>query len=398
MGSAGLDRGMRGYRDRAVPNAGTVPADSVVRTVACCRALDRRRLGSRVTLPDPSAPGHPGPRAETDPAPGLVPVRVATVPHADDYVAAVLPDGVVHVGPDDPVPWLDSGYLTAHADDLDVLHLHSGYGHLDEGALECWTETVRRLGIPLVVTVHQLRDPAQPTRGRHDAHLAALLSTAELVLTLTPGAAEEIAARYGRTAIVLAHPTLALPDPELGAERGLVGVRLGPPSTALPTPGDVVRAALSGAVSGGGRLRVLVAESDAVFLDDDVRELADAGEVELVVHRGDLAQQLQQLHVAVLPERCGTHSRDLEICRDVGTRVVAPGCGWFADQWSEVVTYGHDEETGLDAVSLTAAVGAALARPMPRPAERAWRAEQQAAVRRVHAEVYAKVAADRSLV
>jgi hypothetical protein len=326
-------------------------------------------------------------------------VRVATVPHADAYVAAVLPRGAVHVGPDDvPSPWLDARYLVAHADDIDVLHVHTGYGHVAVPAMECWTETVRRLGIPLVVTVHQLRDPAQPSRARHDAHLAALLSTAELVLTLTPGAAEEIRARFGRTAIVVAHPSLAVPDPDLGAERGLVGVRLGPASRALPDPAAVVRAALSGAVSGGGRLRVLVPEADAVFLDDGVRELADAGEVELVVHDGDAPRQLQQLHVAVLPEHCGTHSRDLEICRDVGTRVVAPSCGWFADQWSEVVTYGHDEENGLDAVSLTAAVGAALARPIPRPADRTWRAEQQAAVQRVHAEVYVQVAADRSLV
>jgi hypothetical protein len=326
-------------------------------------------------------------------------VRVATVPRADAYVATVLPRGVVHVGPDDvPSPWLDARYLAAHADDIDVLHVHTGYGHVPVPAMECWTETVRRLGVPLVVTVHQLRDPAQPSRARHDAHLAALLSTAELVLTLTPGAAEEIRARFGRTAIVVAHPSLAVPDPDLGAERGLVGVRLGPASRALPDPMAVVRAALSGAMSGGGRLRVLVAEADAVFLDEGVRELADAGEIELVVHDGDEPQQLQQLHVAVLPEHCGTHSRDLEICRDVGTRVVAPSCGWFADQWSEVVTYGHDEETGLDAVSLTAAVGAALARPMPRPADRTWRAEQQAAVQGVHEEVYVQVAADRSLV
>ncbi len=108
--------------------------------------------------------------------------------------------------------------------------------------------------------------------------------------------------------------------------------------------------------------------------------------------------QLQQLHVAVLPQRCGTHSRDLEICRDVGTRVVAPGCGWFADQWSDVVTYGNDEDGGLDPVSLTVAITVALTRPMPRPADRAWRAEQRAAVQRVHAEVYRQVAADRAAV
>jgi hypothetical protein len=350
-----------------------------------------------VTLPDPSAPVGRGPRTES--VPEQASIRVATVPYRDAYVAAVLPPGAVHVGPADvPSPWLDPAYLTAHADDVDVLHVHAGFGHLDEDALECWAETVRRVGIPLVVTVHQLRDSGLSRRARHDALLGALLSSAELVLTLTPGAADEVAARFGRTPIVVAHPSLAAPDPELGAERGLVGVRLRPSAPGVPEPVGVVRAALSGAVSGGGRLRVLVAEEDAPFLDEGVRALADSGAVELLVYDRDLPAQLQRLHVAVLAERCGTHSRDLETCRDVGTRVVAPSCGWFADQWSEVVTYGHDEEAGLDAVSLTAAVGAALTRPMPRPADPAWRAGQRAAVQAVHQEVYAHVAADRRLV
>jgi hypothetical protein len=128
-----------------------------------------------------------------------------------------------------------------------------------------------------------------------------------------------------------------------------------------------------------------------------LRELAARGDLEPVVaaRRGPAwAAELQQLHVAVLPERRGTHSRDLEICRDVGTRVVAPAGGWFADQWSDVVTYGGHGR-GLDPVALTAAVSAALTRPMPRPADRGWREEQRAAVRRVHAQVYAQVAADR---
>jgi hypothetical protein len=325
---------------------------------------------------------------------------VATIPHSDAYVDAVLPPDVVRVGPAaEPSPWLDQAYLTEHHRDVDVLHVHTGYAHLTEAAMECWTETVRRLGIPLVVTVHQLRDPEQAARARHDAHLAALLSTAEVVLTLTPGAADEIAERFGRTAIVVAHPSIARHDPDLGAERGLVGMRVGPASAAVPDPAALVRAAHSGAVSGGGRLRVLVASDNQSGLDPDIWQLAGRGSIELVVHPpAEWPVQLQQLHVAVLTEQCGSHSRDLEICRDVGTRVVAPGCGWFADQWSEVVPYGNDEEHGLDAVSLTGAVAAALTRPMPRPADRTWREDQRAAVARVHAEVYAQVAADRSWV
>jgi hypothetical protein len=338
------------------------------------------------------------PQEPPEPAPPTL--RVGSVPSADAYVAAVLPAGAVPVGPDRaPSPWLDEEFLTAHAHEVDVLHVHGGYGHLPVAALESWTETVRRLGIPLVVTVHQLRDPAQPSGARHEGHLAALLSTAEVVLTLTPGAADDIAERYGRTAIVVAHPSLATPEPDLGAERGLVGVVLGGPSPALPDPVGAVRAALSGAVSGGGRLRVLLGGYEAE--PADLARLAAEGQLELVRVRGGgaaWARELQQLHVAVLAESCGTHSRDLEVCRDVGTRVVAPSCGWFADQWSDVVTYGNDEEHGLDPVSLGVAVTVALARPMPRPADRAWRAEQAEAVRRVHAQVYASVAADRAVI
>ena len=338
--------------------------------------------------------------SQEPPEPAPPALRVAVVPAADAYVDAVLPQGVLRCPGAEPSPWLDADFLAAHAAEVDVLHVHSGYGHLPAAAVQKWTETVRRLGIPLVVTVHQLRDPDQRSRVRHDRHLAALLSTAEVVLTLTPGAADEIADRYGRTAIVVAHPSVAVPVPDLGADRGLVGLVLRGPSPALPDPAALVRAALSGAVSGGGRLRVLLGgDGDPDTVVPGLAALVAGGAVELVTPARDdaaWAAELQQLHVAVLAEQCGTHSRDLEVCRDVGTRVVAPSCGWFADQWSDVVTYGNDECGGLDAVSLSVAVTVALARPAPRPADRAWRAEQQEAIRQVHARVYEQVAADRA--
>jgi Glycosyltransferase Family 4 len=331
---------------------------------------------------------------QTPTAPGIPGMRVATIPFTDPYVDAVLPRGAVRVGPAvGPSPWLDPAHVEAHAGEVDVLHLHVGPVALRPAALETWAETVRRVGIPLVVTVHRLDARGGGHRDRSDAGLAAVLAHAEVVLTLTPGAADEIAERFGRTAIVVAHPTVALPVAEIGAERGLVGLVLASPLPDAPAP--LVRAALSGAVSGGGRLRVLVEPGADV---PTMRELAAEDEIELLeVCRGGegWAAELQRLHVAVLPERCGGHSRDLEICRDVGTRVVAPGCGWFAEQWSEVVTYGVGEDGGLDAVSVAAAVAAALTRPLPRPADRAWREEQLAAVRNVHAQVYAQVAADR---
>jgi hypothetical protein len=322
-------------------------------------------------------------------------IRVATIPGDDAYVAAVLPPDAVRLEPAVPSPWLDVTRLEAAADDIDVLHLHTGDAGVAALAGECWAETVRRLGVPLVVTVHRLPRSAGTPRteleARHADHLEAVLATAEVVLTLTRGAADEIADRFGRTAIVVAHPTVAVPDPDAGAERGLVGVRLGP---GVPDAPALVRAALSGAVSGGGRLRVLA--DDGRWVGPAVRELAVRGDLELIVHApAERARELQELHVAVLPEPCGTHSRDLEVCRDVGTLVVAPRCGWAAEQWSEVVPYATDATGLVDPLSLTGAVGAALTRPMPRPADRGWRAEQLTAVRQVHAAVYRQVAADR---
>jgi Glycosyltransferase Family 4 len=339
-----------------------------------------------------------------DPTPRL---RVVTIPHGDagragEYVDAVLPVDVVRLGPaTDPSPWLHVAHLEAHADEIDVLHLHSGDPHVATVAVQCWAETVRKLGLPLVVTVHRVppggRAPRNAAEAEYLAHLEAVLSTAEVVLTLTPGAADEIADRFGRTAIVVAHPSTAVPDPALGAERGLVGLRLGPTEPGVPDAWALVRAVLSGAVSGGGRLRVLA--DDERHVGRAVRELAARGDLELVVSTAaERAAQLQQLHVAVLPEPPGTHSQDLEVCRDVGTLVVAPTSGWAADQWAEVVSYGTDASGWLDPLSLTGAVAAALTRPMPRPADRAWRAEQRAAVQAVHAAVYRQVAADRALI
>ncbi|OMQ13774.1 hypothetical protein A7K94_0221215, partial [Modestobacter sp. VKM Ac-2676] len=187
-------------------------------------------------------------------APGT---RVASVPARSPYVSAVLPASVVPVGPEaDPSPWLDAGHLAAHAAEIDVLHLHAGYEHLTIPEMDRWTTAVRRSGVPLVVTVHDLRPPVGTTPGRYQSHLRTLLTTAEVVLTLTPGAADEIADRFARTAIVVAHPSLAAPTPGIGRETRLVGVHLGRLEPEIAEPVELVRAALSGAVSGGGRLRV----------------------------------------------------------------------------------------------------------------------------------------------
>jgi hypothetical protein len=174
--------------------------------------------------------------------------------------------------------------------------------------------------------------------------------------------------------------------------------RLGPE---VSEPAELVRAALSGAVSGGGRLRVDVhPDVDVATRLPELAALAGAGELELVrswaPDPAGWIRHLQELHVSVVPQRSGPHSTWVELCRDAGTRVVVPTGGRHEQQWTDVVLYGNDPGTGLDTASLTSAVVAALTRPAPARVDPAWRAEQLAAVRRVHAQVYEQVAADHA--
>jgi hypothetical protein len=326
---------------------------------------------------------------------------VGSVPFSGPYLDAVLPPDTVRVGPATaPSPWMDPDHLRAHAHEIDVLHVHAGYEHMTPAQMETWTAAVRCAGVPLVVTVHQLR-PGRYTSGRrYRAQLRTLLATAEVVLTLTPGAADEIADRFGRTAIVVAHPSLAARTPGVGRETRVVGLHLGSFGPYVPEPAGLLRGALSGAVSGGGRLRVDVHPGvDVAARQPELAALAAAGEVQLrCTAPADPAawvRYLQEVHVSVLPDLGGSHSSWVELCRDAGTRVVVPSGGHHAEQWSDVVVYGSDPRTGLDATSLSSAVVAALTRPAPPRADEVWRAEQRDAVRRVHAQVYQQVAADR---
>ena len=329
-------------------------------------------------------------------------VRVATIPAAHAYLDAVLPDEVRRVSV--PVagadPWApstlwDLTVLAALADRIDVVHVHFGFDHLEATALHAWTQLLTALGVPLVLTVHDLRNPHHADRGRHDAHLAVLVPAAAQVLTLTPGAAAEIAQRWGVRAVVVPHPAVTVPLDGVDTVPGLVGIHLKSLRRNVVEPTRVVRAVLAGIRSGGGSLQVDVhadvVDNPALAL---VRALATGGELELRVHErltdDELTASLQRLHVAVLPHRFGTHSGWLEACRDVGTDVVAPSCGFYAEQWADVRIATHDERHGLDQVSLARAVSLALATGPPPPADRAWRSEQRASVRGTHAQVYAR--------
>ncbi len=336
-------------------------------------------------------------------------VRLAESPTRHPYVTAVRPTGAVavHAGRQqgwEPDPLLRPETLARLAPDLDLVHLHFGYDHLSVTELQAWLAALRSHGLPLVLTVHDLRNPHHATRGLHEAHLAVLTAAADAVLTLTPAAARQLEAEYGVAAEVVAHPTLSGehdidPGTVPATETGLVLLHLKSVRRNVCEPGRLAAAAARGAGRAGGRLLVglhrdlaggpahaelLAAQAEAPFelwlhdrLDDD-----------------ELHRLVGRAHALVLPYRFGTHSGLLELCRDLGTRVVAPECGAYGGpggQWPDVAGYRNDEDSGLDEPSLAAAVASAVRRPPPEPADRAARLAEREQVRQAHQRVYDRV-------
>ena len=243
---------------------------------------------------------------------------------------------------------LEPGWIREHADDFDVLHVHFGFDALAPEQLHDVVASLRAAGRPLVVTVHDLRNPHHPERGLHDEQLSVLVLAADALITLTPGAAEEIARRWGRDALVLPHPHVVdeplLSRPRPDHEGFVVGVHA-KSLRANMDPLLVVDALVDVlADMPGARLRV-DAHTDVMTAGFDrhdaafsahLRDLEHEGRIDLHVHDyfsdDELWDYLQGIDVSVLPYLFGTHSGWLEACYDLGTVVVAPDCGYYAEQ------------------------------------------------------------------
>jgi len=349
---------------------------------------------------------------------GLV---VASVPAGHVYVRHLSPpDGVLDDGPrvhrlDDPDPddwtraaagrwWppamLEPQWVRTHARarGVDVFHLHFGFDSRTPAELAAWVEAVHAAGAALVFTVHDLRNPHHPDRAQHDAQLDVLVPAADALVTLTPGAAAEISRRWGREATVVPHPhVVELADLERAAQaraRRRVGqFRVGvhvksvransDPLTVLPVLAEVL-----------GELPGAVLQVDAhrdTGLDEQLAGLARHRHVDLRVHDwfadASFHSYLHSLDVSVLPYRFGTHSGWLEACRDVGTTVVAPTCGYYAEQ-GPVLDFRLDEQ-GFDPESLARAVVTAYDERPRWGATAAERRAQRVEVAAAHDRVYA---------
>lgn len=346
-------------------------------------------------------------------------ITVASVPSAHPYVAHIgvgtqsdaespsvrrLPDPLpADAEPGElrwwPPRWLDPDWLRSQASRFDVLHIHFGFDTLPPTTLDDVVGVLRDCGKPLVFTVHDLHNPHFVDRTIHDRQLDVLIPAADRVITLTEGAAREIARRWDVQASVVPHPHVAplelIGRPRKRNDRFVIGVHAKNLRANLD-PVALLTVVTDTAAAIDARVRI--------DLDDEVMSRADdAAEsvlryhahpnVDMRVHPRfddtELWEYLTHVDASILPYRFGTHSGWLEACYDVGTAVIAPDCGYYGDQ-KPCHTFGFGSDR-FEPDSLAAAVRSARdewAGPGAAAASRRARAQERVDVAAAHDAIY----------
>lgn len=312
-------------------------------------------------------------------------MRVAAIPAGHPYVQAVCDPAVVELLPDVlhagvpatqwwPPRMLDADWITAHAADFDVLHLHFGMESYSVNHVAAALAAARAAGRPVVFTLHDLENPQLRDQSEHIKMLDLIVPAADELITLTPTAQREIAQRWGREARVVPHPALAsslLPgQPSAVRTVGLHLRDLRPNIDATGVVATLVRAV---AVLRG-------AEADmrgVVYLNDDVRDdetaelitemLPATGGVELRrtarMADDELTASIADLDASILPYSHGTHSGWLELCHDLAVPVIGPRVGHFGSQHPDDYTAFDIGDPVSLAAAILQATDAASSRP-----------------------------------
>ncbi|KJQ52627.1 hypothetical protein RS85_03520 [Microbacterium sp. SA39] len=326
----------------------------------------------------------------------------------------------MHVLPDPPVPgapadqwWppvaLTAEWLVAHEADYDVLHVHFGLESFSPDELQGALDAARRVGRPVVYTVHDLENPQLVDQQPYRALLDVIVPAADRLLTLTEGASAEIRQRWGRESQVLAHPTLL--ERVVATGRGdAEAIRVGIHLRDL-RPNIAAEHAIHAAVGAAALLvEAGIPVQFDVLMNERVRDEEAAARVLATAERhpavrvrrtphltdAEIEEWLGGIDLFVLPYHHGTHSGWVELCYDLGVRVAGTDVGHIGAQHPDDFTAIDldDAQTLADAVQLTAGT--------PRPSERAGvveerrnaRAAEREAVRAAHADVYAAVCAE----
>ncbi|WP_261949375.1 glycosyltransferase family 1 protein [Rhodococcus sp. T9N] len=349
-------------------------------------------------------------------------IRIASVPASHVYVRHLadpvaidpvirLPDPVPADGRKIPGGWwppvmLDPRWIAAHHREFDAFHIHFGFDAIEPATMSDILHELKTHNIPLVYSIHDLRNPHHPEPGAHREVLDILVPAADELITLTPGAAKYVTREWNRACTVLPHPHVVEEEmfdlPRVESSNFTFGVHvksLRPnmdPFPVLDTASESIRSLP------GARLQINV--HNEIFDPDNhwyapqaasrLTEYAKRPGVDVRIHQyfsdAELWEYLMGLSVSILPYRFGTHSGWLEACHDLGTAVIVPSCGYYAEQ-QDCQVYGFDEHH-FDAASLDFAVRRAYAEQ----AERAtWerRAKQRVLLSEAHHIIYERAIA-----
>lgn len=351
------------------------------------------------------------------------PVRVLSIPERHGYIEAILDPRRIASVPyakspeDEPAnPWgppaaLDAAWIRENRRSIDAVHVHFSFEQFSLAHIQEFIESVHETGLPLIFTAHDLENPQLPLEEQEGclSLLSAFITAADVVITLTSTAAEEIERRWGVKAVVIEHPpqfdwTLAPKNPSPAAAAGRerrLGVLLkdARPSLDLELIAEFARAAEE---SAGWTVEVIhhgtvrAGREEAVARLMEVLEACPSSEA---LERGrmsdeELREWIAGLDALLLPYGHGTHSGLLELANDLGTRVIVPSVGHFASQRPQVNAVVEKAESGTfeSGTFKPGAAAAALERiasvpPLVPSSARALK-EALTSVRREHRQLY----------
>ncbi len=331
------------------------------------------------------------------PPPAADAVVLAAHPDRHPYVDAVRPASSAGVSTVE----MGSTFWDVEAlvgRDVDVVHLHFGFEPVPLTELDAWIAALGDAGIALVHTVHDLANPHLVDQHGFLRQVASIVTASDALLTITPGAAQEVRRRFGRNARVVGHPPIFSHCPGPHEDRPVaVTINLGQLRPNLDL--DVVERVV-GAVTGTGGAVVhvraeAVARSGApVRAQLDRIAATDGVDLRIGGHLSDeqLEDTLRSARVALLAYRWGTHSGMVEAALDCGAAPLASRCGHYGDQGA--VLYDDPASAAAAALRLSADHG-----PLTSPAQRsAHRTLSTKRIRRatevadIHAAVYRSVA------
>jgi glycosyltransferase involved in cell wall biosynthesis len=356
-------------------------------------------------------------------------MRVASVPSGHPYVQRVTAAPDVVPLPDPPVPgappdvwWppvaLDPAWITAHRDAIDILHIHFGTESFRTGHLTSCIRTAQRLGCPVVYTAHDLTHPQLVSQDAYEAQLDELMHEADAIVTLTPGAADEIRRRWRVIAEVIPHPSLLARDAVIPVARTSADIRVGTflkdlrPNIDGPATVRALLAAVGQLRQAGvpavAEVRMHHEVRDGAAREEVRRLCAEVENASYLEHARqsdhELAISLSRLDACVLPYGYGTHSGWLELCWDLGVPAAVPDVGYYHEQH-------RDGSVGVfrpgNAVALASALAALLSHPLatkPGSADRRRliadrrlvRARTDAAAAASHSDLYRRLLQERA--